>query len=137
MGFCILKMNVGTTRSCNLFVKTFLSYPKKCLKWSYQVNRSERLCIMSSEIISEQLNATKMFQSLGFNIVSYDAVKVWFRKFKAGNFDIEDEPRSGRPAKVIVTSQSKSLINIKMFQHELLCWSMMFAQKQQLMLSNS
>ncbi|GBN09646.1 Histone-lysine N-methyltransferase SETMAR, partial [Araneus ventricosus] len=27
-------------------------------------------------------------------------VKVWFRKFKAGNFDIEDEPRSGRPIEV-------------------------------------
>ncbi|GBN35186.1 Histone-lysine N-methyltransferase SETMAR [Araneus ventricosus] len=36
-------------------------------------------------------------ESLGINIVSYDTDKVWFRKFKAGNFDIEDEPRSGRP----------------------------------------
>ncbi|GFU32965.1 histone-lysine N-methyltransferase SETMAR [Trichonephila clavipes] len=27
-------------------------------------------------------------------------VKVWFRKFKAGNFDIEDEPRSGCPLEV-------------------------------------
>ena len=42
----------------------------------------------------------KMCESLGLDIVSYDTVKIWFRKFKALNFDIEDEPRSGRPAKV-------------------------------------
>ncbi|KMQ81406.1 histone-lysine n-methyltransferase setmar [Lasius niger] len=41
-----------------------------------------------------------MCESLGINTVSYDTVKVWFRKFKAGNFDIEDEPRSGRPIEV-------------------------------------
>ncbi|GBM80453.1 Histone-lysine N-methyltransferase SETMAR [Araneus ventricosus] len=41
-----------------------------------------------------------MCESLGINTVSYDSVKVWFRKFKAGNFDIEDEPRSGRPIEV-------------------------------------
>ncbi|GBM99974.1 Histone-lysine N-methyltransferase SETMAR [Araneus ventricosus] len=41
-----------------------------------------------------------MCESLGITTVSYDAVKVWFRKFKAGSFDIEDEPRSGRPIEV-------------------------------------
>ncbi|GBN21362.1 Histone-lysine N-methyltransferase SETMAR [Araneus ventricosus] len=41
-----------------------------------------------------------MCESLGINTVSYDTVKVWFRKFKAGNFDIEDEPRFGRPIEV-------------------------------------
>ena len=40
----------------------------------------------------------KMFESLIFNTVSYDAVKVWFQKFKTRNFDIEDEPRSGHLA---------------------------------------
>ena len=42
----------------------------------------------------------KMYESLGFNTVSYDTVKIWFRKRKAGNFDTEDESCSGRPAKV-------------------------------------
>ncbi|GBL89034.1 Histone-lysine N-methyltransferase SETMAR [Araneus ventricosus] len=42
----------------------------------------------------------KMCVCLGINTVSYDPVKVWFRKFKAGNFDIEDIPRSGRPIEV-------------------------------------
>ncbi|GBN69784.1 Histone-lysine N-methyltransferase SETMAR [Araneus ventricosus] len=41
-----------------------------------------------------------MCESLDINTVSYDTVKVWFRKFKAGDFDIEDEPRSGRPIEV-------------------------------------
>lgn len=41
-----------------------------------------------------------MCESLGINAVSYDTIKVWFRKFKAGHFDIEDESRSGRPVEV-------------------------------------
>ncbi|GBM09193.1 Histone-lysine N-methyltransferase SETMAR [Araneus ventricosus] len=42
----------------------------------------------------------KTCESLGINTVSYDTVKVWFRKFKGGNFDIEDEPPSGHPIEV-------------------------------------
>ena len=82
MGFCILKLKVGTTQVCNLFIKTLLSYgPKKCLKWSNHINSSEQLCTMSSKINSEQLNATKkMCESLGFNTVSYDTVKVLVSK---------------------------------------------------------
>ena len=34
--------------------------------------------------------------SLSFNIVGRDMVKVWFRKIKAGNFNIEDKPRCDR-----------------------------------------
>ncbi|GFX21374.1 histone-lysine N-methyltransferase SETMAR [Trichonephila clavipes] len=42
----------------------------------------------------------KMCERLESNIVSYDTVKVWFRKFKARSFDIEDDPRSGRSIEV-------------------------------------
>lgn len=38
-----------------------------------------------------------MCESLGINTVSFDTVKVWFRKFEAGNFDIAVDPRPGRP----------------------------------------
>lgn len=41
-----------------------------------------------------------MYESLSINDISYDIVKVCFRTFKAGNFDIEEEPRSGRPIEV-------------------------------------
>ncbi|GBN99186.1 hypothetical protein AVEN_262565-1 [Araneus ventricosus] len=50
-----------------------------------------------------KLSTTKCHQkcdSSGINTFSYDTVKVWFRKFKAGNFDINDEQRSGRPIEV-------------------------------------
>ncbi|GBM26421.1 hypothetical protein AVEN_139372-1 [Araneus ventricosus] len=42
----------------------------------------------------------KVCESLGINTISYDTLKICLRKFKAGNFDIEDEPRSGRPIEV-------------------------------------
>lgn len=38
----------------------------------------------------------KMCESLGFKTVSYDTIKVWFQKFKAGNFGIEDEQSSSQ-----------------------------------------
>ena len=41
-----------------------------------------------------------MCESLGFYTVSYDTVKVWFRKFKSMIFNIGDEPRSCRSAEV-------------------------------------
>ncbi|GBL90578.1 hypothetical protein AVEN_179484-1 [Araneus ventricosus] len=54
--------------------------------------------------LRNKLSATECHQntceSLGINTVSYDTVKVWFWKFKTGNFDIEDEPRPGRPIEV-------------------------------------
>ncbi|GBM35843.1 Histone-lysine N-methyltransferase SETMAR [Araneus ventricosus] len=68
-----------------------------------ELSRQQIRTIMYYEF-RNKLSATechqKMCESLGINTVSYDAVKVWFRKFKAGNFDIEDEPRSGRPIEV-------------------------------------
>ncbi|GBM09102.1 hypothetical protein AVEN_5286-1 [Araneus ventricosus] len=51
-----------------------------------------------------KLSATKchqkMCERLGVTTVSYDTVKVWFRKFKAGDFDIEDERHSGHRIEV-------------------------------------
>ncbi|GFQ85189.1 HTH_48 domain-containing protein [Trichonephila clavata] len=48
-----------------------------------------------------KLSATKchkkVCEGLGFRTISNDAVKVWFRKCKEGNLDIEDEPHSGCP----------------------------------------
>ncbi|GFX48438.1 histone-lysine N-methyltransferase SETMAR [Trichonephila clavipes] len=62
----------------------------------------------------------KMCERLGFNTVPYDTVKVWFRKFKAGNFDIEDEPRSGRPIKVDCDQLKQIIDQDRNFYHELL-----------------
>lgn len=39
-------------------------------------------------------------KSLGINNISYDTVTVQFWKFKPGNIDTEDEPRSRRPIEV-------------------------------------
>nr|XP_042906148.1 histone-lysine N-methyltransferase SETMAR-like [Parasteatoda tepidariorum] len=54
--------------------------------------------------LRNKLSATechkKMCESLDFNTVSYDRVKVRYRKFNTGNFNIEDEPRSGLPIEV-------------------------------------
>ncbi|GBN16762.1 Histone-lysine N-methyltransferase SETMAR [Araneus ventricosus] len=65
-----------------------------------------------------------MYESLGINTVCYDTVKVWFRKFKAGHFDIEDEPRSGRPIEVdceqlkLIIDQDRN-VSIRTFALEL------------------
>ena len=33
----------------------------------------------------------------GEDILSKSAARKWFARFRAGNFDVKDEPRSGRP----------------------------------------
>lgn len=38
--------------------------------------------------------------------LSYDTVRFWFNKFKKGDFDVNDEPRTGRPAEVDVNTVS-------------------------------
>ncbi|GBL73019.1 Histone-lysine N-methyltransferase SETMAR [Araneus ventricosus] len=68
-----------------------------------ELSRQQTRTIMYYEFrnnLSEIEFHQKMFESLGINTVSYDTVKVWLQKFKAGNFDIEDELRSGRPIEV-------------------------------------
>ena len=62
----------------------------------------------------------KMCESFGFNTVSYDTVKVWFWKFKAGNFNIEDEPCSGRPAEVDCDKLKQIIDQDRHVQDELL-----------------
>ncbi|CAD5212181.1 unnamed protein product [Bursaphelenchus okinawaensis] len=43
--------------------------------------------------------ATKeICSAIGPSVVSYDTVKVWFLKFKNGDFDMSEKPRSGRPS---------------------------------------
>ncbi|GBL91829.1 Histone-lysine N-methyltransferase SETMAR [Araneus ventricosus] len=68
-----------------------------------ELSRQQIRTIMYYEF-RNKLNVTKWHQkiceSLGINTVSYETVKVWFQKLKEGNFDIEDEPRSGRPIEV-------------------------------------
>ncbi|EYC00698.1 hypothetical protein Y032_0113g356 [Ancylostoma ceylanicum] len=49
---------------------------------------------MAEEIVLDSNDA------MGPSTVSYDAAKVWFRKFKNGDFDMTDKPRSGRPVGV-------------------------------------
>ena len=41
--------------------------------------------------------ATKNINGVYGDKVSVRVCQQWFKKFRAGNFNIEDEPRSGRP----------------------------------------
>ena len=50
---------------------------------------------------SSARDATKnICDAMAPSTVSYDTAKVWFRKFKNGDFDLTDKPRSGRPVEV-------------------------------------
>lgn len=44
--------------------------------------------------------AKKICEVYGPNTVSNTTAKEWFRRFRSGNFDVEDAPRSGRPIAV-------------------------------------
>ena len=41
-----------------------------------------------------------MCTALGTTVVSYDTVKVWYRKFKNKDYDIQEAERSGWPTDV-------------------------------------
>ena len=49
-------------------------------------------------------SATECFRimctALGTTVVSYDTVKVWYRKFKNKDYDIQEAERFGRPTDV-------------------------------------
>jgi histone-lysine N-methyltransferase SETMAR len=42
----------------------------------------------------------KMCDTLGCNIVKIRTMQKWYQRFKAGNYDLEDEERSGRPKEI-------------------------------------
>jgi len=42
-------------------------------------------------------DATTMICAYGENAVSHTICKRWYKKFREGNFSLEDEPRAGRP----------------------------------------
>ncbi|GBP11395.1 Histone-lysine N-methyltransferase SETMAR [Eumeta japonica] len=48
--------------------------------------------------------AKKICDVYGPNAVSVRVAQNWFKRFQSGNFDVKDEPRSGRPVtdKVVV-----------------------------------
>ncbi|VDL65985.1 unnamed protein product, partial [Nippostrongylus brasiliensis] len=39
-----------------------------------------------------------MVHSFGEGVVSMSTVHDWFKKFKAGHYEVEDKERSGRPS---------------------------------------
>ena len=50
--------------------------------------------------IQQRWQLKKICQSIGDQAVSYDTGKVWFKKFREGQFCLEDEPHPGRPSEV-------------------------------------
>jgi len=56
-------------------------------------------CIMKYEFdkSNSATVATKNINEVYGDKVSVRVCQQWFKKFRAGNFNIEDEPRSGRP----------------------------------------
>ena len=46
---------------------------------------------------SAHVAADRINQSMGLSTVSHMTAARWFKRFKDGNLELEDEPRSGRP----------------------------------------
>lgn len=42
----------------------------------------------------------RLCQAFGPDVVSHQTVRNWFKRFKCGNYDIEDKSRSGRPSEL-------------------------------------
>jgi len=51
------------------------------------------------------------------NTVSHITCKIWYQKFRQGDFNLQDEPRAGRPKK-IETGELQALLNINSAQIE-------------------
>jgi len=53
----------------------------------------------------------------GENAVSHTTCKRWYQKYRQGDFNLEDEPRAGRPQK-IETNELQALLDINSAQTE-------------------
>jgi len=53
----------------------------------------------------------------GENAVNYTICKWWYKKFRKGDFSLEDDPRAGRPQK-IETNELQALLDINSAQTE-------------------
>ena len=42
----------------------------------------------------------RLCKAFGYDVISDTTTRDWFRKFKAGEIDLQDKPRSGRPSSV-------------------------------------
>ena len=42
----------------------------------------------------------QLCRTFGPSTVCYKMVRTWFKKFKSGNYDVDDQPRSGRPSEL-------------------------------------
>ena len=42
----------------------------------------------------------RLCQAFGEDVVSQQKVNNWFKRFKSGNYNIEDETQSGRPSEL-------------------------------------
>jgi len=50
----------------------------------------------------------------GEDILSKSAARKWFARFRAGNFDVKDEPRSGRSMNSL---KSKIMVKVECNKH--------------------
>ena len=42
----------------------------------------------------------RLCAAFGEDVVHYNTVQSWFKQFSSGNYDIEDQYRSGRPSEI-------------------------------------
>jgi histone-lysine N-methyltransferase SETMAR len=107
--------------SCNITVKiSVVSHSNSYFKFQVEDNMAEAQASFTTVHLRSVMKFlflqgksakdihTEMSQTLGENSPSYSTVKFWVARFKTGHFNVEDEPRSGRPttASDAATSQA-------------------------------